>query len=202
MRMLLFLAVALTIVTLALRPAPAVAQEGVGVGVNVGSIEVDEPLLSGDSYRLPSVGVVNTGHVAADYSLHVTFREAQPELRPSEGWFDFDPDRFALEPDEVQSVQVRVSIPGSAEPGDYFAFLEASPIIEGDGVTVGVAAAVKLSFTVEPGGGGDNPVVAAWNRFDDNAPVSYSIAGVIGALLLLYLLWRRFPIRIRFERRR
>ncbi len=68
MRMLPFLAVALTIVALALRPAPAVAQEGVGVGVNVGSIEVDESLLSGDSYRLPSVGVVNTGHVASDYA--------------------------------------------------------------------------------------------------------------------------------------
>jgi hypothetical protein len=193
---------ALITASLALLPMSVVAQEGVGVGVNVGSIEVDEPLLSGDSYRLPSVGVVNTGHVAADYSLHVTYREAQPELRPPEGWFDFDPDRFPLEPDQVQSVQVRVSIPGSAEPGDYFAFLEASPIIEGDGVTVGVAAAVKLSFTVEPGGGGDNPAVAAWNRFNDNAPVSYSIAGVIGALLLFYLLWRRFPIRIRFERRR
>ena len=193
---------ALFTASLALLPMSAVAQEGVGVGVNVGSIEVDEPLLSGDSYRLPSVGVVNTGHVAADYSLHVTYREAQPELRPPEDWFDFDPDRFLLEPDQVQSVQVRVSIHGSAEPGDYFAFLEASPISEGEGVTVGVAAAVKLSFTVEPGGGGDNPVVAAWNRFDDNAPVSYSIAGAIAALLLLYLLWRRFPIRIKFERRR
>ncbi len=202
MRMLPFLAVALTIVTLALLPISAVAQEGVGVGVNVGSIEVDERLLSGDSYRLPSVGVVNTGHVAADYSLHVTYREAQPELRPPEDWFDFDPDRFPLDPDPVQSVQVSVSIPGSAEPGDYFAFLEASPINEGEGVTVGVAAAVKLSFTVEPGGGGDNTLVAAWNRFNDNAPVSYSIAGVIAALLLLYLLWRRFPIRIKFERRR
>ena len=192
---------ALTTASLALLPMSAVAQE-VGVGVNVGSIEVDEPLPSGDSYRLPSVGVVNTGHVAADYSLHVTYREAQPELRPPEDWFDFDPGRFPLEPDQVQSVEVRVSIPGSAEPGDYFAFLEASPISEGEGVTVGVAAAVKLSFTVEPGGGGDNLVVAAWNRFDDNAPVSYSIAGAIGALLLLYLLWRRFPIRIKFERRR
>ncbi len=193
---------ALITVYLALLPMSAVAQEGVGVGVNVGSIEVDEPLPSGDSYRLPSVGVVNTGHVAADYSLHVTYREAQPELRPPEDWFDFDPDRFPLEPDQVHSVQVRVSIPDSAEPGDYFAFMEASPISERNGVTVGVAAAVKLSFTVEPGGGGDNPVVAAWNRFNDNAPVSYSIAGAIAALLLLYLLWRRFPIRIRFERRR
>ncbi|KKK50698.1 hypothetical protein LCGC14_3122420 [marine sediment metagenome] len=193
---------ALITASLALLPMSADAQEGVGVGVNVGSIEVDEPLLSGDSYRLPPVGVVNTGHVTADYSLHVTYREAQPELRPPEDWFDFDPDRFPLEPDQVQSVQVRVSIPGSAEPGAYFAFLEASPISEGEGVTVGVAAAVKLSFTVEPGGGGDNPVVAAWNRFDDDAPVSYAVAGAIAALLVLYLLWRRFPIRIRFERRR
>ena len=193
---------ALITASVALLPMSAVAQEGVGVGVNVGSIEVDEPLLSGDTYRLPPVGVVNTGHVTADYSLRVTYREAQPELRPPEDWFDFDPDRFLLEPDQVQSVQVSVSIPGSADPGDYFAFLEASPVVEGDGVTVGVAAAVKLSFTVEPGGGGDNPVVAAWNSFNDNAPVSYLIAGAIGALLLLYLLWRRFPIRIRFERRR
>ncbi len=193
---------ALITASVALLPMSAIGQEGVGVGVNVGSIEVDEPLLSGDSYLLPPVGVVNTGHVTADYTLHVTYRETQPELRPSEDWFAFDPDRFPLEPDQVQSVQVRVSVPGSAEPGDYFAFLEASPIIEGDGVTVGVAAAVKLSFTVEPGGGGDNAVVAAWNRFDDNSPVSYSIAGAIAALLLLYLLWRRFPIRIKFERRR
>ncbi len=193
---------ALITASVALLPMSAIAQEGVGVGVNVGSIEVDEPLLSGDSYLLPPVGVVNTGHVTTDYTLRVTYRETQPALRPPEDWFEFDPDRFPLEPDQVQSVQVRVSIPGSAEPGDYFAFLEASPIIEGEGVTVGVAAAVKLSFTVEPGGGGDNAVVAAWNRFDDNGPVSYSIVGALAALLLLYLLWRRFAIRIKFERRR
>lgn len=140
---------------------------------------------------MPSVGVVNTGHVEASYSLRVTYREGQAELRPPPEWFRFDPDRFLLEPGEVQSVSVRLSLPASAETGDYFAFLEAFPVVDEGGVTVGVAAAAKLTFTVEPGDGGG----ALGGGF-------LIALAVVAVLVGLYALWRWFPLRLRVERRR
>ena len=104
-----------------------------GVGVNVGEIQIDETVAPGGGYTLPSIGVINTGHGPADYSLRITYRNRQEELEPSEDWFSFSPSRFHLEANESQNVQIKLELPVTAEPGDYFAFIEAYPVRAGAG---------------------------------------------------------------------
>lgn len=123
-----------------------------GVGVGTGSIEVDEHLRPGGIYNLPSISVFNTGDEGADYTMSVAWHEDQPELRPMEDWFRFIPNEFYLEPGKAQAVKIEIHLPVRVEPGDYFAYIEAGPLqlAESGEATIGLAAASKFSFTVEP----------------------------------------------------
>lgn len=130
---------------------PSLALASVGVGVNLGKIEIDQPLKPGGIYNFPSLGVINTGDEAGDYELEVTYHQDQPQFRPAQEWFVFTPSQFHLEPGKSQSVAVKLSLPMKVKPGDYFAYLEAHPVIKaGPGTTIGVAAATKTYFSVMP----------------------------------------------------
>ena len=122
----------------------------IGVGVNSGKIQVDQKLKSGMIYRLPTITVINTGTEASDYEVSVAFHQRQPELRPNAGWFIFSPKRFYLEPGKTQLVEMKINLPLITEPGNYFAYLQASPAKKSNssGTTIGVAAATKLYFTI------------------------------------------------------
>jgi uncharacterized membrane protein len=109
---------------------PSVTTADLGVGVSLGDIAIQDSLSPGGRYRLPSLAVINTGDVQSDYGIRVSFQHNQSELRPPQAWLDFSPQRFPLEPNQSQAVSITLTIPTNAEPGDYFAFLEAHPIIE------------------------------------------------------------------------
>ena len=197
--MRLVVAIVLSVIAV-LIPAGVSAQSG--VGVNVGKIEIDQVLSTGGSYNLPSIGVINTGHDAGDYSVRIVYMWDQEEQRPPEEWFSFRPGVFYLEPDETRTVGIRLNIPVSARTGDYFALIEASPKApEGSGVVIGIAAATKLTFTVRA----SNPFIgsALWvfSRVNDAAPYSYIVFGTAAFLAFGYWVRRRLNIRISFERR-
>ena len=179
--------------------APLQAQ--IGVGVNLGKIEVDKPLTPGGIYHLPTLGVINTGHQAGDYEVEVTYMHEQKELKPAVEWFHFDPQSFPLQAGASQAVAITLSIPLNARPGNYFALIEAHPIVKGSGVAIGVAAATKLYFSVKPA----NILVAVQARvvtFSENtSPYSYIGMGVVGFIIVAYLFRRYFRIRFRLERR-
>ena len=130
---------------------PLMVFAGVGVGVNLGKIKIDQPLKPGGIYNFPPLGVINTGDKPGDYEIEVTYHQDQPELRPAQEWFNFNPQQFYLEPGQSQSVAIKLALPVRVKPGDYFAYLEAHPIIKsGPGTTIGVAAATKAYFTIAP----------------------------------------------------
>ncbi len=173
-----------------------------GVGVTVGSIQIDQKLSSGGSYNLPSIGVINTGHDASDYSVRISTRADQEELRPSEDWFSFSPEEFFLEPGGTQTVSIRVKIPITARSGDYFALVMASPArAEDAGVVIGIAAATKLNFTVQS----SNRIIgtARWiyTRLSDSSPYSWIIIGLIIVLPLGYWFRKRLRFNISLEKR-
>lgn len=124
----------------------------IGVGVGIGKIVVDDILKPGQIYVLPDLVVINTGDQPSNYGVATAFHEGQPELKPEEAWLSFTPKSFYLEPGEIQQVKIKLDLPLKMEPGDFFAYLEAFPVkAEEEGVTsVGIAAAAKLYFTVEP----------------------------------------------------
>lgn len=172
-----------------------------GVGVNLGRIEIEEELTPGGAYGLPALGVLNTGDEPGDYEVEVTYLHDQPQRRPPAGWFELQPRRFFLDAGETRTVDVRLTLPTGAEPGDYFAFLEAHPVADGEGVTVGVAAATKVSFSVKPSSWLQAQRVQLNRWIDESQPWSYLAAASILGGLLLVVARRYVRFRLPVERR-
>jgi hypothetical protein len=179
----------------------SVAEADPGVGVNLGRIEINDRLAPGGSYNLPALGVLNTGSDPGDYEVVITYLGDQAQKRPPAGWFSLQPQRFYLEAKQAESVNIRLTLPTGADPGDYFAYIEAHPINESQGVRISIAAATKLSFTVKPSNWFDAQRVQLNRYIDDNQPWSYLIPGAALAALLLLTLRRFFRLRLQLERR-
>ena len=120
----------------------------------------------------------------------------QEELRPEKEWFSFAPQAFPLNAGESQQVEVKLVLPVDARPGDYFAFLEAHPVTSGEGVSIGVAAATKLNFTIKPAGVLGAAVERVRSLLENNAPTSYYVLGAAGGLILIGLVRRNLDISI------
>jgi hypothetical protein len=176
---------------------PAIADTG--VGVDLAEINVDEILAAGNVYNLPAVGVVNTGDRTADYELAITYMSEQEEMTPPADWFQFDPQRFSLERGASRKISISLRVPQNASPGQYFALIEAHPVLESsDATTIGIAAATKLRFSVSK----DVPVLSAIAKFfRDHAPYSYIGLGLILAVIVVVVLRRFFRFRFGVERR-
>jgi hypothetical protein len=171
----------------------------VGVGVGTGRIAVDEPLMPGGTYTLSSMTVLNTGDEPGNYTVEVTYLYGQPELRPPGEWVSFLPASFYLGPKQSKSVAITLNLPLDAEPGDYFCFLEAHPVMEGGGFRIGVAAATKLYFSVKPA----NIFAAVVHKISTGlartAPASYII--IIAVLVIAAILVLRKHISIEVKRK-
>ena len=168
--------------------SPQTALAKIGVGVGLGKVQIDEELSPGGIYKLPTLPVLNTGDEAGEYKVEVTYLSDQPELRPDASWFSFTPQSFPLDAGGSQLVDVSLSLPVDTRPGNYFAFLEAHPVAKAEGVTIGVAAATKLNFTVKPAGVLGAAVERLRSLLENNAPASYIIIAVVGGVLTLSLL--------------
>ncbi len=184
---------------------PQTALAKIGVGVGLGKIQIDEKLSPGGIYKFPTLPVLNTGDESLDYEVEVTYLSDQPELQPPGEWFTFTPRTFPLEPGKSQLVEVALTLPVDARPGSYFAFLEAHPVTKGEGVTIGIAAATKLNFTVKPSGVLGAAIERVRSLLEKNAPASYIIIIVIGAVLalsLLIIVGRKYlAVQIRLKRK-
>ena len=186
----------------ALSASPVIAKLGVGVGI--GKIVVEDILKPGQIYILPDLVVINTGDVASNYGVSTAFHEGQPELRPEGEWLSFTPKTFYLEPGEVKQVKIKLDLPLKMEPGDFFAYLEAFPINEAEaGVTsVGIAAAAKLYFTVEPASMLDAiyyKLQSLWNVYD---PWPQRGLVVLAILILLATVKHYLSIDIGIKRKK
>jgi len=172
-----------------------------GISVDLGSIALNEKLAPGGRYRLPTLTVRNIGDEPGEYEVVVShLNDADDEDAP-EQWFDLQPSRFFLEPNQAQKVQLRIGLPAGADPGRYQALIEAHATTDGEGVRVRAAAASRVSFEVKP-----STIWQAWllqlrRSFADHSPWSYMLPAGLLALVLVYL-WRRYVrLGIRLERR-
>jgi hypothetical protein len=196
------LAIVLAGILLLCLPAAAI-QAQVGVGIMPGIIRVDEPLLPGGRYNLPSLQVVNTGNKSSDYGVELAYMAEQDELQPPADFIIVSPASFHLEPGASQVISLSLDIPVKAKPGDYLAYVEAHPTAtsSGGGMQIGVAAATKLYFTVKPASvfvGITNSIASFFTR---NAPGSYIVPGVIVLGLVVFFLRRRIRVDIRIARK-
>lgn len=175
-----------------------------GVGVATGKIIVEDELKPGIIYELPSITVLNTGDEKSEYKLSIAYHEAQEELKPDIDWFKFTPSIFELEPNTTQEVKVVLDLPIKALPGDYFAYVEASPIksaSSSNGATVGIAAATKLYFNIVPANlvlGIYHKAISTWKYY---SPWSERIALIIGAGIIVYIGSKNLNINIQLKKK-
>lgn len=181
---------------------PSVSLAGVGVGVGLGKIEITEKLSPGGIYKLNSIPVLNTGDEAGTYELAVTFMADQKEARPKEDWFIFEPKTFDLNPGESKSAAVTMTLPLNAKSGAYFAFLEAHPTAKKEGVSIGVAAATKLYFTVAPKGVLGAFTARASSLLNQTAPGSFIVLGVLGFFALAIIFQKFFKVSFNIKRKK
>lgn len=183
---------------------PLFASAAVGVGVGTGKIIVDEPLKPGLIYTLPTLSVLNTGDEAGDYGVSIEYHEGQEAradmgFKPAEGWFTFEPANFHLEPGTSQTVQIRLNLPvNGIRPGQYFAYLEGHPVqatVAGQ-TRVGIAAAAKLYFTVEPANFIAGVYYRVMSLFALYAPWSYVGLAIVAAGVLIALFRRFFSFNL------
>jgi hypothetical protein len=179
-----------------------IAHADVGVGVDLGRITVDEKLAPGGQYRLPTLTVTNPGDTAGEYRVRVTDPGEPGWAAPPEGWFRLEPARFRLDPGAAQPVQVALELPAGAEPGQYAAYLEASPVAEGAGVQVGAAVATLVTFEVKPSSRWAAWRLQAWRVLDDHSPWPQIVAGALLLGAVAALVRRRLRIAVSIQRRR
>jgi len=181
---------------------PLSASANVGVGVNLGKINIDEPLKPGGVYIFPVIGVINTGDEDGNYAFEVTYHQDQPELRPAAEWFSFSPSTFPLEAGMSQNVEIKLSLPIKMKPGEYFAYLEAHPVVvSGPGTTIGVAAATKTYFTVIPANLWQAIVYKTSSLFILYAPWTYVVSAILIGAILIWLFRRFFSFNIRISKK-
>lgn len=179
---------------------PQITFAKLGVGVGLGKVQIDEKLTPGGIYKLPSLPVINTGDEKADYEIEVTYLEGQTELRPDSAWFSFNPKHFTLEAGKSQLVEVTLTLPVNARPAAYFAFLEAHPLAKQEGVTIGIAAATKLNFSVKPVGVLGGAVERLRSLLETTRPGTYIALGIVGGLIIIVLASRYLDVRIRLKK--
>jgi hypothetical protein len=174
-------------------PSTAAQAQQQGVAIDLGRIDVDEDLVPGTGYQLPTVRVRNPGTITSGYRMAI--QPIADTLAPDEGWFVFSPASFELDPEERQPVEVTLQLPADAETGTYEALVSAQVAPAGDGARVGAAAATRLTFQVAATPPADDP---------PPAPLGSGSGWLLGLVLLLGLwllvrLARRYNVRI--ERR-
>lgn len=182
---------------------PSFVFASIGVGVGVGKMELKEPLKPGGIYELPNLPVINTGTDPSDYEAYVQYHYKQPQLLPLRSWFEFSPREFYLEPGEVQIVKISIVVPVRAEPGDYFAYMEGRSIekdTEIGGAKIGIAAAAKLYFTIDPASGFEGirfRVVTILKKYSPWPQVSFAI---ISVALILFVLSKFLSLNLQVGR--
>ncbi|OGY96889.1 MAG: hypothetical protein A2543_00860 [Candidatus Komeilibacteria bacterium RIFOXYD2_FULL_37_8] len=200
-KLVLFLAmkkITLGVFLVALFLVPAIVLARVGVGVGTGKIIIEEGLNPGQSYLLPNFSVSNTGDEVANYASGIEYKQGIKELNPDKEWFSIEPRVFRLEPGDMQNVEVRLNIPIKVTPGDYFAFVEAHPVVDTKtpGANINVAAASKLYFTIKPANIFQGIYYKTVSFFVDNAPWTYIVLGVLILALIVTFFRQKFNFNI------
>jgi len=183
--------------------SPNAVRAAIGVGVGTGKIQVEDKLKSGMSYELPPLTVLNTGDEPSDYEVSVAYHQDQPELIPPKEWFDFSPSKFYLDPGGAQTVSIKLNLPLKTVPGDYFAYLEGFPAKKSQSgvTTIGVAAAAKLYFTIEPANFLEAiyyKAVAFWTAY---TPWTNVVVVLLFAVLLLWSFKKFFKVKIDIKKK-
>ena len=179
------------LVVIGLLAAPGTAEASLGVGVGARPLTAAFPAHPGAAGGLtPDLLVVNTGTETAHCVLTVKpLNDSGGKTLPA-AWVTFAAADFVLAPGERRTVNIRVAVPGSAQPGEYASDVVATAVIPHARPQAAAGAAAATTVTVQVS--------------SVSAPFPWVILAAAGAGLLLIglvLLVRRSGLRLRLERR-
>ena len=159
-----------------------------GVEMVSGNIIVDGNLTPGRTYHLPSIVITNTGDQPGDYVMVLSYRLDRKQRTIPAEWISFEPQRFLLNPQQSQDVDVIISIPKDGfRPGDYFAYIESHQVSQANGDIVGTAIATRLGFTLPASGWVSASAEHVLTFAEKNAIWGYIIVALLLGPVLLYL---------------
>jgi len=180
----------------------AVSFAKVGVGLNFGRIVVDEPLKPGTTYDLPTIGVINTGDTEGEFQVDIAYHQDQTQEKPDPTWLRFSPASFRLAGGELKNVFLQLALPLKVKPGDYFAYIEAKPILKQElGTTFGLAAASELHFRVIPANLFQAIYYYVLSFLNRYSPWTYVIILTTLLVSTVVLLGRLFSLQINIKRK-
>jgi hypothetical protein len=176
---------------------PIIVFGRIGVGIGTGKIQIDKSLKAGDVYSL-EFSVLNTGDEPGEYGVSVEYQEDIPQISPSREWFHFNPQSFDLGPGKSQLIKTTITIPDKIRPGEYFAYLEGRPVKKSiDGQTsIGVAAATKLYFTIDPVNIFQKIYYQFIDTYNDYHPLDTIILLMIIVIIILFSAKKHFDFKI------
>ncbi len=178
------------------------AQADIGVGIDLARINVDDPLIPGETYHLPLISVINTGTQACDYGIDISSISDQTQLAPPAEWFSLEPGIIHLQPGDNQQIEISLTIPFKAKSGEYFALVESSPrSTGGSAVAVGIAAATKLYFSVKPANFITSLMVKIPFWIENTFPFFYLVSGAVITCVLVFFFLKYFRFRFKLERK-
>lgn len=175
---------------------PVISFGKTGVGLNTSDIKIEETIKPGGIYTLSSLQVKNTGDAETKYAMSVIHHEGQEQLMVPPEWVKFTPETFTLRGGESRFIEVELNIPFSAEAGDYRAYLE-SRVVRDKGI--GVAAAAKLSFSVDEGTFAQALMSRMLTRLDYYKPWTYILLWVFVASVPLAIIKRKFEFKLNIK---
>ena len=178
---------------------PSICLANVGVGVGTGKIIMEDNLKAGGIYKIVPLTVLNTGDEGSEYKISISYHTDQSELRVEKDWIIFTPVKFYLGSGEVEAVNVKLNLPVNAIPGDYFCYLEASPVKKyktSGGASVGVAAAAKFYFTIAPANIFQGIYYRLLSITRNYSPWSYVVLAIIMMFILVIIFKKSFNFQI------
>jgi len=166
----------------------------IGVGTDTGRIKVDNELVAGGTYPLPTFRVGNTGSESMGYVLKVA--PYKGGITVPAAWVTFEPDVAFLKAEEWVEVKATLVVPADAAPGHYTALLAASPKLP-DGMSsakVNVGAGPRLEVDVIAGSPTSATIWKLKQWFARTMPwsavgIAVAVVALIG--LILWLVLRR-----------
>ena len=183
---------ALVVGAILLLPGIAVADQG--VAINLGSIQIEEPLTRGESYRLPQMEVTNPGTEVSAYEVTARSIGGEDSLPVMGDWFVISPGEFKLNPGATQSVTIALSIPLDADAGVYSGLVGPSLLPSSEGASLGAGAAAKVTFEVplDP----TSLTGRATSLLDDHGDWVLGLVGLLLVVALAVAIQRRFTFRV------
>jgi len=177
--------------------SPALAAASQGVRINIGRIDVNDRLVAGRTYHLPDLEVSNPGTEAAGYLMAASTVTGQTDGPLDPAWVSFDPRTFSLDPGQSQRVAVAITIPKDTRTATYGGLLKAQIAPSGSGVSVGAAAAARITFTTSPPDSAVDALMIGIGGFlAATQPWPFVVLLVLTALVLGRTAVRRWDIRI------